>query len=368
MTRLRQRDFASLSQALETLYADTSSATLSSRILASLRQLFDCEFASFSLMDLRRGRFHSLNLAPLVPDWPGMAAQQRHLHSDPAAAYIMRTRDPRAVKISDFVSLREYRSSEVYTEVFSRVGCNRRLGFAVNDGSPVSLIATLNRKGRDFSEEDRGLLNLVRPHLLQANAHAHADQQARAERTREFARLGDTLEVGLGEVDADGRILWITPRAEGLLGAFFPGPSHWPVPHRLPVAVERRLVPSLRSPPVSSAGPVRPRRSIWRFNGPEGRVLQLRLIAGAKPQRWQFLLEESGKSVSMQAFLQRMKLTVREGEILEWLTQGKSNAAIAIILSVAEKTVGKHLENVYGKLHVENRTSAVRMVTDAVGS
>ncbi len=369
MTRLRPRDFAALSQALETLYADTGPATLSDRILATLRQLFDCDFASFSLMDLRRGRFHSLNLAPLVPDWPGMETQQRHLRSDPAAVYIMRTRDPKALKISDFVSLRQYRSSGIYTEVFSRVRCNRRLGFAVNDGSPVSLIATLNRKGQDFSEEDRGLLDLLRPHLLQANAHAHADQIARTERARELTHLGDALEVGLGEVDAAGRILWITPRAQGLLSTFFPGPARWPVPRQLPTAVERQLAPTLR--PRQKPLPaelVKPRQSVWRFTSPAGCVLQLRLIAGVKPGRWQFLLQEAScKLISLHAFQQKTKLTPREGEVLHWLAEGKSNAAIAIILGVAEKTVGKHLENIYGKLHVENRASAIRMVVDAVG-
>ncbi len=368
MTRLRQRDFAAFSQALETLYADTSSATLSDRILATLRALFDCDFASFSLMDLRRGLFHSVNLAPLVPDWPGTETHQRHLHADPAAVYIMRTRAPGALKISDFVSLREYHSSSVYTEVFQRVGCDRRLGFAVNDGSPVSLIATLNRKRQDFSEGDRALLDLLRPHLLQANAHAHADQQARTGYQRELTRLGDTLEVGLGEIDDAGRIHWLTPRAQVLLGTFFPGPSHWSSPGSLPGAVGTQLAPTLRrsqAPPVLDFSAPPP--FVWRFAGPAGRTLRLRLVA-ARPKRWHMLLDESRRAMSMQTFLQERNLTAREGEILQWLKQGKSNSAIAIILGVTEKTVGKHLEHIFAKLEVENRTSAARMVTDALGA
>lgn len=51
-------------------------------------------------------------------------------------------------------------------------------------------------------------------------------------------------------------------------------------------------------------------------------------------------------------------LTRRESEVLFWLGEGKSNREIAEILGVAPATVGKHLERIYPKLGVENRTAA----------
>ena len=51
-------------------------------------------------------------------------------------------------------------------------------------------------------------------------------------------------------------------------------------------------------------------------------------------------------------------LTIREAEVLSWVAQGKSNAEIAAILQVCTKTVDKHLERIYPKLGVENRTAA----------
>ncbi len=50
----------------------------------------------------------------------------------------------------------------------------------------------------------------------------------------------------------------------------------------------------------------------------------------------------------------------REAEVLFWLVEGKSNGDIAIILGVAEATVKKHLEHIFEKLGVENRTAATR--------
>lgn len=51
-------------------------------------------------------------------------------------------------------------------------------------------------------------------------------------------------------------------------------------------------------------------------------------------------------------------LTERELEILEILSQGKSNKEIADSLGISENTVEQHLKNIYEKLNVQNRTEA----------
>jgi DNA-binding CsgD family transcriptional regulator len=56
------------------------------------------------------------------------------------------------------------------------------------------------------------------------------------------------------------------------------------------------------------------------------------------------------------------RLTTREGEILELVAAGLTNAAIAERLWVSPGTVKKHLENVYAKLGVANRTAAVARI------
>lgn len=48
-------------------------------------------------------------------------------------------------------------------------------------------------------------------------------------------------------------------------------------------------------------------------------------------------------------------LTAREIETLELLVQGKTNKEIATLLSVSENTVKRHLVDIMGKLHLENR-------------
>jgi DNA-binding CsgD family transcriptional regulator len=53
-----------------------------------------------------------------------------------------------------------------------------------------------------------------------------------------------------------------------------------------------------------------------------------------------------------------LALTPREAEVLFWISQGKSNHDIGIILGAKTGTICKHVEHIFGKLNVENRTAA----------
>jgi len=53
-----------------------------------------------------------------------------------------------------------------------------------------------------------------------------------------------------------------------------------------------------------------------------------------------------------------LKLTPREAEVLFWISRGKSNHDIGVILGAKTATIRKHVEHILGKLYVENRTAA----------
>jgi DNA-binding NarL/FixJ family response regulator len=57
-------------------------------------------------------------------------------------------------------------------------------------------------------------------------------------------------------------------------------------------------------------------------------------------------------------------LTPREAELLSWVVQGKTNPEISIILGIKLTTVKKHLESIFAKLGVENRTAAVTLALE----
>lgn len=62
--------------------------------------------------------------------------------------------------------------------------------------------------------------------------------------------------------------------------------------------------------------------------------------------------------------LEALGITAREAEVLLWVAQGKSNADISVILSMAEATVKRHLTNIFEKLGIESRNAATLRALD----
>lgn len=51
-------------------------------------------------------------------------------------------------------------------------------------------------------------------------------------------------------------------------------------------------------------------------------------------------------------------LTARQVEVLALVAMGKSNREIATELVISQKTVARHLENIFAKLGISSRTAA----------
>lgn len=61
-------------------------------------------------------------------------------------------------------------------------------------------------------------------------------------------------------------------------------------------------------------------------------------------------------------------LTTREAEVLLWVAQGKGNGDVAQLLGMSEKTVKKHMGNIFDKLGVENRNAASLLALEKLSS
>lgn len=57
-------------------------------------------------------------------------------------------------------------------------------------------------------------------------------------------------------------------------------------------------------------------------------------------------------------------LSERELEVLNLIADGHTNQAIADALFIALSTVKKHVNNIYGKLNVANRTQAIKRASE----
>jgi DNA-binding response OmpR family regulator/DNA-binding CsgD family transcriptional regulator len=92
-------------------------------------------------------------------------------------------------------------------------------------------------------------------------------------------------------------------------------------------------------------------------------ALEARVTAAGDDDLVTILLEERRQAGDFSA-LRALGLSEREAEVLFWMSEGKSNPEIALILGAATGTIKKHAENIFAKLGVENRAAAMRLALE----
>jgi len=95
---------------------------------------------------------------------------RQHLPEHPVLACHLVTGDGRALRISDFLSDRQFRSLGLYCDFYRAAEVNFQLAITVPAPGGGLIGLALNRCRHDFSAEDLGLLDLLRVHIGQAAA------------------------------------------------------------------------------------------------------------------------------------------------------------------------------------------------------
>jgi DNA-binding CsgD family transcriptional regulator len=231
--------------------------------------------------------------------------------------------DFRALKLSDFVSLRQLRRSRIYAEWFRPGDIERELIVAIPSPPWHTKTVLFNRpRGRDFTERDRLVLDLLQPHLGRLWRAAQTRRCLRAA-TATLESASDQAPRGVIVLTSDGRIEFASSSARRLIREHF----------RLPL--EGELPPALAQW-LGSGSPT----FTWR-------------MAGRR-----LTIDRSGDALLLEERRDQLGLTPREHQVLAWVARGKTNSEIAQILWVAPTTVRRHLENIYAKLGVHTRTAA----------
>lgn len=187
----------------------------------------------------------------------------------------------------------------------------------------------------------------IAPDELIARMHVHLANA----RFAQSARIAlDAAGRFLLAVNRNGQILWSTPQAGKLLGAAF-APSD-PESLALPVLIGDWLRNRDQSQTGATADAITLRA--------EGSIptLQLSYVGQIGADEFLLRLNDGDAETHEIRLKQRLSLTLREAEVLLWIARGKSNRDIGEILGLSPRTVNKHLEHIYTKLGVENRSSA----------
>jgi DNA-binding NarL/FixJ family response regulator len=175
---------------------------------------------------------------------------------------------------------------------------------------------------------------------------------ANAQLTRSAQAAMDASGRYLLAADAQGRLRWCTQQAGRLLTRPHPGEA-------LPADVAAWLQARGGGKEAASDTITVPGTDI------SGR-LEFTLIGQLAGDEMLLRVVELDAENDLERLHARLPLTRREAEVLLWLSRGKSNRDIAQILNVSFRTINKHLEQIYPKLGVETRTSAVAQAIRAL--
>lgn len=153
-------------------------------------------------------------------------------------------------------------------------------------------------------------------------------------------------------VNRQGNVLWATPQAQKLMSD-----------HQGAQADDFVLSPSLLQ--WLEQARVKGSAKSQGASLPENPQLRLYYIGETAPNEFLLRLSRESGTALPPEFTSELGLTTREGEVLAWLSKGKTNRDIAQILGLSPRTVDKHLEQIYAKLGVENRTAAAAIAANA---
>jgi DNA-binding CsgD family transcriptional regulator len=368
METLSPIDTQNLNQAIQQLYALKDFDRFGLEALTIIHRLIPSEIPLFHVTNVRTFEVEDTFLPefpPLTPELQGIKQQTIGQHP---IAQNMITALSGACKISDFVSSAELHGQEgIYQQFLRPLDTEDQMMLFLPQaqvGDWVQLAEVnatlvgfaLNRDRRSFTERDRLILNLLRPHLFQAYQNVQKYHQV----TDDLGQLQRSLgHLGLIVLDTVGIVQWMTPQAETWLATYFERSTALGyLPEDLWMWVKEQISSVIIDP---HASPMVPPLTIELAC----KRLIIRLVFEPDRQRYNLLLEEQQRSNRQS--LEMLGLSQRETEALGWLMQGKDNKSIATLMNVGASTVRKHLENIYRKLGVQSRTEAVSYALEKIG-
>jgi DNA-binding NarL/FixJ family response regulator len=302
--------------------------------LAQLGRLIPADWILYSELDLREGKCPGERYDLECPEGYGAFCDLEWGTLEPVLAtnpvfVRFRKGSSDALKISDFLTRRELHRTRLYNLVLKPCGLEDSLGVRL----PIpprsrSRVFVFDRGGRDFSDRDRVVLDMLSPHLVRV----HRVSENRRRLSAALA-LHESMQAAVVLLEADDRVAFVSTAARELLDCYF-GESGVRLPDSLTSWLRERRRVAIGEPLRVDAG---------------DRSLVVHLVDGA-------LLLEEERPLS--------RLTRREREILGLVAEGRTNTEIAERLWVSPGTVRKHLDNVYAKLGVHTRTAAAAFVRE----
>lgn len=295
-----------------------------------------------------------ISLAPQMPGHPRLLASKedaawdqlsetalRHSPEDPVYSARLRLKLTRAASVGEFMSPAEFEKTNVFNEVWRPMGA-RHLLASLNPGRYGYRLAAMRTSGSDFDQAETMLLHAIARHMDAATARLVRDN-------------GGLLPTRKGKIPIQS-CSWLVCDRSGAILRFGEGAADQYRGCLGPTALMDRVpqawVREFESRAAGRAG--RPQRYA---HGGRHITAYIAPIRGTPEEFSVFFVEPTAPRDHAQS-LMGLGLTRREAEVLRWVSEGKTNPEIGIILGISELTAKKHVENLLHKLGVPTRTAA----------
>lgn len=229
------------------------------------------------------------------------------------------------------------------------------------------IVLTRPQKSRRFTDKELRTARIISPYLAHALAHNDLRKKIRLNENI-LDHIGEQSLIGMVLLDESLNIIYKNPKAEEISGNFNGAGS--PVNQTDPITSQflkdcREIKAGLKSCPAG--GMVIPRHSVVR--GPNRTRFSLISRALGQGLDWEgsqmimvSIQEQFPANINPQYLMDTFHLSKREVEVVALLFSGLKNAQIAEKLFVSEITIKKHLQSIYDKVGVNNRTTLMNRV------
>lgn len=352
MERLSAGDVRELGRCVGELYAHGDLEAFPHNVLDAVGRLVPADYLAFSEVNLARNRLVEV-MTPAVPFHDKLLpALEAHMCQHALIKRYQRTRDGRAYKLSDFIPRAEFLRLGLYREVYRHYGVEDQMAIALPAPRQLMVTVVFSRPRRTFTERDRGVLNLLRPHLIQAYRNAEAVTELKADLALSRGAL-EASEAAVVALGPDGRIRTIATEARLWLEQAFPSWRRRRA--HLPDELARWAQAQREGPSGDAPAPRQP--FVVPLAAPfEGAALVVRLV-DAPGGGGQFLLLrlQAGIDARPPADPRVASLPPRVRRVMQCLLAGCSEKQAAAQLRLTRDTVHEYVKMLYKGLEVTSR-------------
>lgn len=233
--------------------------------------------------------------------------------------------------------------------------CNRLKSDAKTAMIPVLFMTALSGLDdllRGFGEGAVDyLVKPIRPPEVLARVEAQLAQAKTIQRAINALNHGPYSALA---VSARGKITWLPEAASHWLCEFLQVselPDDLKIGSPLPISLHNWIKAQLGKLGNGERTPFESVKGGFHFS--------VKLMPCFNQEEYLLLMEKHSGYWNLDSVKSSLGLTSREAEILMWISRGKTNKEIGLILDTSPRTVNKHLEHIFEKLGVVTRAAAV---------